>query len=600
LTQTDAAMPAAARADAAVADPVDDVRREDRAARRRAGAFLKARVRDARVPLALCIGAGLVDGLLLIGQAALLAVVLHAAIIEGAPRAELWAPLIGLLALYLGRAGSAWLTEVAGFAAGARVREDLRNAVQAKLARLGPAFLADRSSGAVAATAVEQVEAVEGFFARYLPQMVLAGLVPLAILMVVFPVNWVVGTLFLLTAPLVPMFMAIVGMGAAAASRRQFRVLERMSGHFLDRLQGLTTLKLFNMARAELDEIRAVSDDFRRRTMSVLKLAFLSSAVLEFFSSVAIAMVAIYVGLSLLGQFSFGTGPDGLSLYVGLFVLLLAPDFFLPLRRMAQSYHDRAAAVAAAQGLMEILDAPEPEAPAAPTPLPRRDRADLVFDRVSIAFDGGRRGALDDLSFTLEPGERVALAGPSGSGKSTAIRLALGFHRPDAGRIRLNGVDLAEADLADWRRAIAWIGQSPHLFHGTLADNIRLGRRDADPTAVARAAALARVADFADELPAGLDTPVGERGYGLSGGQAQRVALARAFLKDAPLLLLDEPTANLDGENEALILDAIGRLAEGRTVLLATHSRAGITGMDRVLTQEAGRRVDPADGEAAR
>jgi len=600
VAQSDAVVPAAAEADRTVPlvapGDADEDGIAERAARQRASVFLKERIRTARGPLVLAVGAGVADGLLLIGQAALLALVLHAAIIEGAPRSALWGPLGGLLAIYLGRAGLAWLGEVAGFAAAARVKAALRDEVQARLARLGPAFLADRSSGAVAATAVEQVEAVEGFFARYLPQMALAALVPLAILAVVFPVDWVVGLLFLLTAPLIPMFMAIVGMGAAAASRRQFKVLERMSGHFLDRLQGLTTLKLFNMARHELETIRDVSDEFRRRTMSVLKLAFLSSAVLEFFSSVAIAMVAIYVGFALLGLIGFGAA-DGMTLYVGLFVLLLAPDFFLPLRRLAASYHDRAAAVAAAQGLIEILEAPLPPEPARPTPLPRLDRAGLAFEGVTLRFDGRDRPALDGVGFRMEPGERVALAGPSGSGKSTAIRLALGFHRPDLGHVRLNGVDLAEADLEDWRRAIAWIGQSPHLFHGTLADNILLGQPDADAAAVAAAAEQARVADFARDLPRGLDTLVGERGHGLSGGQAQRVALARAFLKDAPLLLLDEPTGNLDAENEALVLEAIGRLAEGRTVLLATHSPAGIIGMDRVLTLDHGRLVPPGGAE---
>uniref|UniRef100_UPI0031E355F2 thiol reductant ABC exporter subunit CydD n=1 Tax=Inquilinus sp. TaxID=1932117 RepID=UPI0031E355F2 len=380
--------------------------------------------------------------------------------------------------------------------------------------------------------------------------------------------------------------MALIGMKAADESRKQFRVLARMSAYFLDRLQGLSTLRLFGRAEAEVEGIALAADAFRDRTMRVLRIAFLSSASLEFFASVAVAVVATYVGLGLLGHIGWGTAP-GLTLFSGLFVLLMAPDFFLPLRMLAAYYHDRVAAIGAAEGLAEVLDGPA-EAQNSGRPMPQGD-LDIVFDNVSVAFDGGARSAVRGVSLRIAPGDHIALVGMSGAGKSTLLSLLLGFRRPDAGRVLVNGVDLAEIDPEALRRRIAWIGQAPVLFHGTLRDNIRLGRPEADDAAVERAAAEARVSEFAAALPQGLDTPVGERGIGLSGGQAQRVALARAFLKDAPLVLLDEPTASLDRDTEAEILESIRRLARGRTVVVATHSPAAMAIADRKILLDQGR-----------
>jgi ATP-binding cassette, subfamily C, bacterial CydD len=395
------------------------------------------------------------------------------------------------------------------------------------------------------------------------------------------------GVILTVAGPFVPLTMALIGMKAADESRRQFRTLARMSAYFLDRLQGLTTLRLFGRAEAEVDNIAQAADAFRDGTMRVLRIAFLSSASLEFFASVAVAVVATYVGLGLLGHIGWGTAPR-LTLFSGLFVLLMAPDFFQPLRMLAAYYHDRMAAIGAAEGLAEMLDAPPEEVAAGTAPMPA-GALDIVFDDVSVAFEGGARSAIQGVSLRIAPGDHIALTGMSGAGKSTLLSLLLGFRRPDSGRILINGTDLAAIDPEDLRRRIAWIGQAPVLFHGTLRDNIRLGRPDADDAAVDRAAAEARVTESAAALPQGLDTPIGERGHGLSGGQAQRIALARAFLKDAPLVLLDEPTASLDRDTEAEILESIRRLARSRTALVATHSPAAMAIASRRIVLDHGR-----------
>ena len=551
----------------------------------------------ARGAVATAVGAGLGAGSMIIVQAALIAHIVHAVVIDDVPRGDLVWPFAGLLAAYLVRAAFVWLGEVAGASAAARVKAGLRNELFDHVLALGPGGASARHSGEAASLIVDQVEALDGFFARFLPQMGIVTLLPLAMLAVVFPVDWVAGVILVCTAPLIPLFMALVGMGAAALSRRQMRALARMSAHFLDRLQGMTTLNLFGQAQRELQAVAAVADDYRKRTMGVLRLAFLSSAVLEFFSSLAVAMVALYVGLSLLGLLTVGPSAD-MTLFVGLFVLLMAPDFFLPLRQLAAHYHDRAAAIGAAEEMLGLLDQQPAPVPAVPRPIPCGEPVSVRFEDVHLAYpespdgDGPARPALSGLTFDVAPGERIVLVGPSGAGKSTVLGLILGFVRADSGRVLLNGVDVAEAEASAVHRLTAWIGQTPHLFHGTVADNIRFARPAASDDEVRQAAQLARVADFLPDLPNGLETVVGERGFGLSGGQGQRVALARAFLKDAPLLLLDEPTARLDAANERLVLDGLERLAAGRTVLFASHNAAGIGWADRAVRLEAGQAVD--------
>jgi ATP-binding cassette, subfamily C, bacterial CydD len=553
---------------------------------REAARYLSGLARQARFKIGLAVGAGFASGLLLLVQAGVIAHVMHAAIVEGTARADLMPALWALLAVYVARGLCAWGAEVAGFSAAARVRSTLRRELYSHIARLGPAYAGSRHSGDLATVLIEQVDALDGYFARFLPQMALAVLVPLTLLAAIFPVNWVVGGMLLLAAPFVPLFMSLIGMGAAAASAKQFQALARMGGYFLDRLQGLTTLKLFGQARRELDLIGRVSDEYRQRTMGVLRIAFLSSAVLEFFSAMAVAVVAVYVGFSLLGYVRFGPS-GGVTLATGLFVLMLAPEFFLPLRQLAAHYHDRAAAVAAAGQILTLLETPAPPRGGIRPP---SGAGPMALDMVAVSFahgsGEGARPVLREVSLSVSAGERVALVGPSGAGKSTIIGLFLGFIRPDVGTVTIGGLEVGRIDPAT---VTAWVSQNPHLFHGTIRENIRLARPAATDAEVDEAARAAHVSDFAARLPKGLDTPIGQRGYGISGGEARRVALARAYLKDAPVLLLDEPTAGLDTENERLVLAALDRLARGRTVLVATHSASGIGWAQRRIEVGGGR-----------
>ncbi|GBC61931.1 thiol reductant ABC exporter subunit CydD [Desulfonema ishimotonii] len=560
-----------------------------RSAANKSLSWLFGRAGTARIWIGFSVGAGLAGGVLLIAQARLLAHIVHSVVMDHTGRAALipfFAGLAGIIAL---RAVLAWGREVAGFRAGATVRDRLRMEILSHLAALGPAHLAGERTGALSAAVMEQTEGVHDFFAHYLPQMALAVMIPVAILAVVFPVNWAAGTLFLFTAPMIPLFMILVGMGAESVSQRNFQALARLSAHFLDVLQGLTTLKLFDRSRAEKEAVSRVSEAFRKRTMSVLRIAFLSSAVLEFFSSLSIAMVAVYLGTRYLGYADFGSWGRPLTFAHGFFILLLAPDVYLPLRELGTHYHARAEAVGAAEEILKILSVPCPrpvadEKPWTPPGTMRISLRDLRF-----AYENGRRPALRGVTLDLKPGERVAVVGASGAGKTTLLNLLLGFLQPDQGEIRISGTPLSRISPEIWHRQIAWIGQNPALFHGTIRENILMDRPEADEDAVWRAAESAGVARFARHLPDGLDTRVGEQNIGLSRGQAQRVALARAWLRDAPLLLLDEPTAALDAETEAEISDALDRLSRGKTLLALTHRLTHIRRFDRIVVLAQGR-----------
>jgi ATP-binding cassette subfamily C protein CydD len=554
--------------------------------------WLFKQLTPARGWLGLSVGLGLGSGLLLIVQAGFLARIIHGAVIDGKSQETLWPFFIVLVGIYLARSLLGWGREVSGFEASARIRQQVRSTLMAHITRLGPAYVSGRNTGALASTVMEQVEGLHGFYAHYLPQMALAIMIPAAILTFVFPVSWAAGGLLMVTAPLIPLFMVLVGMGAESVSQRNFQALSRMSAHFLDILQGLPTLKLFHRSHGEEKTIAGVSRDYRKRTMSVLRIAFLSSAVLEFFSAIAIALVAVYLGMTYLGYYHFGTWGLPLTLSGGFFILLLAPEFYLPLRELGTHYHARAEAVGAAQEILKVLAVPVPVVPDKPVVFKPPGGVALCFEDVHMAYDGGRRPALNGISFTIDAGEKLALVGESGAGKTTVLDLLLGFLQPDRGQITANGISAGHLDPASRRRYMSWIGQNPSLFFGSIRDNIRMGRPGASETAVVDAARSARVLDFAQRLPHGLDTVIGERGYGLSRGQAQRIALARAFLKKAPVLLLDEPTAGLDVENEHLVLEALDNLSAGRTVLTVTHRMADVEKTDRILVMSGGRIVE--------
>ena len=534
------------------------------------------------------IGLGTLAALLLIAQAWLLARTLAAAVLHETPLAQLLPSLWPLVPILAARFAVAAATEQVGVRGAVAIKEDLRGRIFHHLQRLGPTFLQARHSGELAATVVDGVEALESYYARYLPQKALALSVPVAILAFVVPRDWISGLVLVASAPMIVVFMVLVGTGAERRNQRQWRELARMSAHFLDALQGLTTLKLFGASRREADVIARVSDDYRRSTMSVLRIAFLSSVVLEFFSAVGIALVAVLIGFRLL--------QGRLGLEAGLFVLLLAPEYYAPLRSLGTHYHARMDAIAAAERMIDVLDAPAAE-PAGPAARPALGRPfDVRFDDVHFAYEPGR-DALRGASFTLEAGCVTALVGPSGAGKSTVLNLLLGFASAQRGRVEAGGHDLAGVGPAHWLAHVAWLPQRPHLFEGNILDNIRLGVPGASIEAVRAAARDADADEFIGRLPQGYDTPLGERGQNLSGGQVQRIALARAFLKDAPLVVMDEATASLDPETEARVVAALARLARGRTLLIVAHRLRSVRTADRIVVLDAGRVVEQGTHE---
>jgi ATP-binding cassette subfamily C protein CydD len=550
------------------------------------------RTRPARNWILIAIGLGLSSGILLIVQARFLSLTVHNAFIEKISVDRMWPLFITMAAVILSRAVLGWAREVSGFKAGATIRQEIRVELLTHIVSLGPAYTGNQSTGALASTIMEQVEGLHDFYAFYLPQMALASMIPAAIVAFIFPHSWAAAGLLLATAPLIPLFMILVGMGAESISQKHFQALARMSAYFLDVLQGLTTLKLFDRSKDEAETVAAISDKYRKRTMGVLRVAFLSSAVLEFFSAISIALVAVYLAMNYLGYVSFGAYGKPLGLAAGLFILLLAPDFYLPLRELGSHYHSRAEAIGAAEEILKVLSIKRPDAANGAHTRLTSESIHIEFKKVSLAFDNGRRPALHGLNFDLRSGEQVVMVGGSGAGKTTALNLLLGFLKPDSGSILVNGTDLSELTPDNWRAQIAWIGQRPVLFHGTIRENILLGRQQATDNEVEQAAANARVLNFTARMPEGLETRVGEQGVGISRGQAQRVALARAFLKDAPLLLLDEPASGLDSENESLVMAALKELGHGRTVLTLTHRLTNIRHADRIIVLEDGRVVE--------
>lgn len=522
------------------------------------------------------IGLGLVSGWAVIAQAVCLAQIVnglslrHRALGAEAP----W--FYALAGLFLFRAVLAYGAEITAFRASSHIKTGLRETLLARLFAAGP--LAGAASADVAATLLDGVEALEPYFSRYMPQMALCVAVPLAILALVFPLDLYSGLVLLIAGPLVPVFMVLVGYRAEAINQRQWDKLLQLSSHFLDVLQGLTTLKLFGRARDEIAIATRIGEDYRRTTMQGLRVAFLTSAVLEFFASLAIALVAVLFGARLIhGQADF---------YRAFLVLLLAPEYFVPLRGLSVHYHARMTAIAAARRIFELLDAPV--LPQGGQILPRQPSIGLRCTGLSFSYGGVK--VLDGLDADFPAGKITAIIGASGAGKTSLARLLLKFAVPDAGRIIINGThDLTELAAEAWWPMLAWVPQNPRLFHGTIAENLRLGRVDATLDELREAAAHARALEFIEALPDGFETALGDGGAGLSGGQIQRLALARAWLRDAPLLILDEATASLDAESEAEILDVLAEFSPGRTIVMIAHRLAVAARADQVLVLQDGR-----------
>ncbi len=537
----------------------------------RARSWLQEQMAPARAGIRWTALAGTLGGWLVIAQAGLIASAVSRTLVDGDSLASLYPLLAALLAVILLRAGlSHWRNHLAA-AVHTRVRHCTRRQVARHLYALGPIGTARTGSGHLASALLEQVDALGDYAARFRPQLLQAILIPAGLLLAVALLDWLAAILLLLAAPLIPLFMALVGIGAEAVSQRQFQALARLGNQFMDRLQGLHVLRHFGMGEAAALDVERSADDYRKRTMAVLRVAFLSSAVLEFFSSVAIAMIAIYIGLGLLGYQELGPAAS-LTLYSGIFILLLAPEFFAPLRELGQHYHDRAAALGAATELAPLLATPAPTVRQrggriTPAAAPR-----IQLDAANAAYEPAREALGRPLTLTVEPGSTTLVTGPSGCGKTTVLALVAGFLRCSRGRVLVDGVQLECYRPDAMQPIMAWLGQTPHLLPGTIRDNLLLGDPQADDRTLEQAATRAGVLRFAAELPEGLDSPVGERGYGLSGGEAQRVALARALLRQPRLLLLDEPTASLDPESRQQVLDTLESVATGGcTILIASH-----------------------------
>lgn len=547
-------------------------------------AWLKAESGAVRRPVARAITVESIGGGLLIAQAAVLAHVANGVIFGEAALADVMPWLGGFLLLIGARAVLAYAAERARFAAAATIKTAVRERLLQRIEALGVVWQRRMAGGDLVETLTEGVEKLEAYYGRYLSQTAVAVLLPIAILAVITPIDWLSALVLLTTAPLIPVFMIFIGKGAEKLNQRQWRRLGLLSGHFLDALRGLTTLRIFNLGAREARLIERLSDDYRRSTMAVLRVAFLSSLVLEFLATVSIALVAVLIGFRLMwGQLGFEAG---------FLVLLLAPEFYLPLRNMGSVYHARMEAVAATERMVEIFDTPALAW--------RGTRRDVFTERpphvtltgLTYSYPGNDTAALADIDLTIAPGETLAIVGASGAGKSTLALALLGLIQADRGELRIDDVPLTDIAIDAWQARLAWVPQQPRLFLGSVRDNLLLGDAGANDSALWVALERAQARDFVAAMPQGLDTPVGERGLRLSGGQAQRLAIARAFVRDARFVVVDEISAHLDAENERRLVAALKALGRGRTMVLVAHRLASVAHADRIVVMDGGRIVE--------
>jgi ATP-binding cassette subfamily C protein CydD len=565
---------------------------------------LFAEAKTARLAFMLTIGLSIVHALVILLQAFLLSRTIHYIFLQGQTLDDVIPYLVGLLITVAVRAVVNGINDYAASQIAISVKEDLRQRLVNHMIQLGPAYTKGERSGELVLAATEGIEALDAYFKDYLPGLFTAVLIPVVILFVVFPIDWLTFIVLLVTAPLIPFFMALIGMAAGKVARRNYMAMGRMSAHFMDILQGITTLKLFNRSRHQIQTIARITDNFRETTMGVLRVAFLSAFTLELLATLSVAVVAVEIGLRLIA----GT----MAFEQALFLLVIAPEFYLPLRALGVKFHAGTEGAAAATRIYEVLETPLPQKTTAIATVP--DNLHIRFEGVGFTYATARligdeesddsahdddpsetsqeRPALENIDLQLPVGQRVALVGASGGGKSTVANLLLGFIQPTTGHILVDDTDLQMIPLNTWRKKIAWVPQSPYIFNTSIAENIRVGRQDATLAEVQNAAQHARVHDFIMSLPDGYETIVGERGSRLSGGQAQRIAIARAFLKDAPIIILDEATSNLDPDTESQIETALEELLAGRTALIIAHRLNTIFKSDHIIVMDAGNIVE--------
>ncbi|HHT7684800.1 cysteine/glutathione ABC transporter permease/ATP-binding protein CydD [Pasteurella multocida] len=526
-----------------------------------------------------------VSSVILVINTYFLANLLHHLIMLNTARHELLPSFIGLVIGFALRAIILWVREQIGFKCGRILRNILRQKILDKIHQVGPATINNKPAGSWATIMLEQVENLHNYYARYLPQQALSAIVPVVILIAIFPLNWAAGLVLMITAPLIPIFMILVGIAAADSSQKNMATLAKLSGQFLDRLRGLETLRLFNRTEEQTQHIEKNTEDFRETTMDVLKMAFLSSAVLEFFTSISIALMAVYFGFSYLGELNFGTYDAPLTLFVGFFCLILAPEFYQPLRDLGTYYHDRAAGIGAADVIVDFLEANHTTAQSTAQQNPHIESTVEICAENLVILSPQGKPLTQALNFSLPAGSHTAIVGQSGAGKTSLFNAILGFLTYQ-GSLKINGIELKEMNITQWRKHIAWVGQNPLLLQGSIKENLLLGDIEATDAQIDQALCLAQAKEFTDKL--GLSSEIKDGGLGVSVGQAQRLAIARALLRQGHLLLLDEPTASLDAQSENLVLQALQHMSQQQTTLMITHRIEDLKQCDTILVMQQG------------